>query len=116
MSRCRRGLLVLALMIPPLLVSCGSTTTKVDWSTRDEIPSDRLTTVMNAHYRGLGAMERYEYASASEAFREVHQLAPGWTPGTINLAIALLNQGGEAEIEAQRVLEWRGGRRAKIKH
>ena len=63
---------------------------------RDEIPPDQLATVVDAHYRGLGAMERYEYGAAVRAFREVHERAPGWTIGTINLAIALLNQGGEA--------------------
>ncbi len=56
---------------------------------------------MDAHYRGLGAMERYEYPVAAEAFREVHEKAPGWIPGSINLAIALLNQGGEAEAKAK---------------
>ncbi len=74
---------------------------KVDWATRDEIPPDQLSTVIDAHYRGLGAMERYEYEIAAHAFGEVHQKAPGWVPGAINLAIALLNQGGEAEARAK---------------
>ena len=68
---------------------------------RDEVPPGEFSAVMVAHYRGLGAMERYEYAVASGAFREVHRRAPGWTPGTINLAIALLNQGGESEEKAK---------------
>ena len=96
----RAVFLALALLIV-VLPSCGPTSPKVDWSTRDEIPPDQLTPAMEAHYRGLGAMERYEYARAAEAFREVRRLAPGWNPGTINLAIALLNQGGEAKAKAK---------------
>jgi hypothetical protein len=43
-------------------------------------------------------MERYEYDQAAEAFARVHERAPGWIPGSINLALALLNQtGNEAE-------------------
>lgn len=68
---------------------------------RDEIPPGQLAAVIDAHYRGLGAMERYEYREAARAFREVHERAPGWTIGTINLAIALLNQGGEAKERAK---------------
>ena len=97
MRKRRDGSCLLALMIGLVLSSCGPTTPKVDWATRDEIPPDQLPTVMEAHYRGLGAMERYEYAGAADAFREVHRLAPGWSAGAINLAIALLNQGGEAK-------------------
>ena len=67
---------------------------------RDEIPPDQLSAVLAAHYRGLGAMERYEYGTGIEAFREVHKRAPGWVAGSINLAIALLNEGGEAAEEA----------------
>ena len=68
---------------------------------RDEIPPDQLAAVIDAHYRGLGAMERYEYRAAASAFDEVHRRAPGWITGTINLAIALLNLGGEAEEKAK---------------
>ncbi len=39
-------------------------------------------------------MERYEYARATTAFRQVHREAPDWIPGSINLAIALLNDAG----------------------
>ncbi len=69
---------------------------------RDEIPPAELSAVMDAHFRGLGAMERYEYAAAAEAFRDIHRRAPSWIAGSINLAVALLNQGGEtAEKERQ---------------
>ena len=49
---------------------------------------------MAAHFKGLGYMEQYEYARGRRAFREVHRRAPGWIPGAINLAIALLNDSG----------------------
>ena len=39
-------------------------------------------------------MERYEYRAAAISFREVRKRAPGWIPGSINLAIALLNDSG----------------------
>ncbi len=61
---------------------------------KNEIPADQLDAVARAHFRGLGFMERYEYRKAVEAFREVHDRAPGWIPGSINLAIALLNDTG----------------------
>ena len=69
----------------------------------DGIPAAAADAVMTAHLRGLGLMERYEYPEAVDAFREVRRLAPGWTPGAINLAIALLNDDEprtEAEAEA----------------
>ena len=50
--------------------------------------------VMTAHFKGLGYMEQYKYAEAADCFREVRRLAPGWIPGSINLAIALLNPDG----------------------
>ena len=67
-----------------------------------EIPADQLASVLESHYRGLGAMERYEYTAAARAFGDVHARVPGWTIGTINFAIALLNQGGEAAEKAGR--------------
>ena len=57
---------------------------------------------MKAHFEGLGLMEQYEYAKAAEAFRSVHELAPGWIPGSINLAIALLNDTGVKVEEAKK--------------
>ncbi len=99
----KAGRLALAMAVGFVFISgsCGRPEPKVDWATRDEIPPDRLKAVMDAHFRGLGAIERYEYADAADAFREVHEKAPGWVPGSINLAIALLNQGGEAAAKAK---------------
>ena len=67
----------------------------------EDIPADHLEAVLDAHFDGLGRMERYEYPKAARAFREVIRLAPDWLPGRINLAIALLNQSGESEVEAE---------------
>ena len=63
---------------------------------------------MAAHFEGLGFMEQYEYRKAVEAFREVHELAPGWIPGSINLAIALLNDSGVKAEEAKKAGGGRG--------
>ena len=69
---------------------------------KDEIPSNELAAVMAAHYAGLGHMERYEYAEAMGAFRDVCKRAPGWIPGSINLAIALLNDSGVKAEKAKK--------------
>lgn len=61
---------------------------------KNEIPPDALQAVIKAHFTGLGYMEQYEYARATESFREVQRLAPGWIPGAVNLSIALLNDTG----------------------
>ncbi len=68
---------------------------------KNEIPPDQLEAVLRAHFQGLGFMERYEYPKAITAFREVHERAPGWIPGSINLAIALLNDSGTRTEEAK---------------
>jgi hypothetical protein len=60
----------------------------------DGIPPDRLDVILREHYRGLGFIERYDYEHAAEAFRKVHELAPQWIPGSINLAIALMHDPG----------------------
>lgn len=74
----------------------------------DSIPADQVEAVMSAHLQGLGHMERYEYDKAAEAFREVHERAPGWIAGSVNLAIALLNQTGD-EAETNRARGGSGG-------
>jgi tetratricopeptide (TPR) repeat protein len=55
-------------------------------------------------------MEQYKYRDAVNSFREVVSLAPGWSAGQINLAIALLNDTG-AEAEAAK--QSGGGRAAR---
>ncbi len=61
---------------------------------KDEIPPGELAAVMAKHFEGLGYMEQYKYPQAIQAFGEIHARAPGWIPGAINLAIALLNDTG----------------------
>lgn len=69
---------------------------------RDEIPPKEFDAALAAHLAGLGHMERYvEYPKAVERFREVHRRAPGFIPGSINLAIALLNSSGTVAEEAK---------------
>jgi len=75
---------------------------------RNEIPPDQLDAVVRAHFQGLGFMERYEYRKAANAFREVHERAPGWIPGSINLAISLLNDTG-TQAEATKKGKGSGG-------
>ena len=58
------------------------------------IPPDRLDAILREHYRGVEFIERYDYEHAAEAFPKVHELAPQWIPGSINLAIALMHQSG----------------------
>src|SRR4051812_2176755 len=68
---------------------------------RNEIPGDRLEAALEAHFRGVGFMEQYEYSKAVAEFRKVHELAPGWIPGAVNLAIALLNDTGSQDEAAK---------------
>lgn len=66
------------------------------------IPTDQLAAVLAAHREGVGQMERFQYNAAAASFRKVHELAPGWIPGSINLAIALLNSGGVVQEDARK--------------
>ncbi len=92
----------------------GPTRSSTDQKTplKNEIPADRLAEVLKAHQEGVGHMERFtEYPQAVEAFRKVHELAPGWIPGSINLAIALLNDSG-SKAEAAKENRGTGGESA----
>lgn len=110
----RADIVACAAMLIPLLGGCrgggggGETSPEAGQagqsspvSLKNEIPPEVLGDVLRAHQTGLGLMERYEYAQAAAAFREVHDKAPGWIPGSVNLAIALLNQGGEESEESE---------------
>jgi tetratricopeptide (TPR) repeat protein len=68
----------------------------------NEIPPAELPAVMAAHFKGVGFMEQYKYGEAAQAFREVRRRAPGWVPGSINLAIALLNDSGVKAEQAKK--------------
>ncbi len=69
---------------------------------KDEIPSSELAAVMAAHYRGLGNMERYEYRRGHRGVSRGAEACAGWIPGSINLAIALLNDSGVKAEEAKK--------------
>jgi tetratricopeptide (TPR) repeat protein len=73
----------------------------VDQSIED-LSGDDLDALMKAHFEGVGAMEQYRYNDAVQEFRKVHKLAPAWRAGTINLAIALLNDIGLKSEESKK--------------
>ncbi len=58
--------------------------------------------LLKAYLDGLGAMERYEYGRAAEAFRVTVKLDPGSDAAKINLAIALLNDTGVKAEESKK--------------
>src|SRR5262249_20133076 len=53
-------------------------------------PPDMLE-VLRINNQDVGLMEHFEFPEAAQTFQKVVQMAPGWTPAKINLAIALLN-------------------------
>ena len=55
-------------------------------------PQPDLTAAAAANTRGVGRIERYEYAEAEAEFAEAVRLAPDWLPARINLGIAQFNQ------------------------
>lgn len=65
------------------------------------LEGERLARFLDAHYRALGHMERYEYSDAADAFREVLALDPELASTKINLAIALLNDTGTKAEESK---------------
>lgn len=88
-----------------LLSACGQpenkTTPLTEKAVKDAAPEQNAK-LTEAHYRGLGHMERYEYTKAVADFRAVLALAPTWNPGAINLAIALLNDTGAQKEDAKK--------------
>jgi FG-GAP-like repeat/Tetratricopeptide repeat/ASPIC and UnbV len=50
-----------------------------------------MAAALAANNKGIGLMEQFQYQPAADAFETVVALAPNWTPGRINLGIALLN-------------------------
>ena len=82
----------------------------------EDIPVDQLGPILEAHYRGVGFMERFNYTEAAEAFREVHRRAPQWIPASINLAIALIYRGNpRPEVESHATEEQATTRPASIR-
>jgi tetratricopeptide (TPR) repeat protein len=59
---------------------------------RPTTPQPDTGAVMGANARGIGRMERFEYAEAQKEFEEASRLDRDWLPAQINLGIALFNQ------------------------
>ncbi|MFL5245453.1 MAG: FG-GAP-like repeat-containing protein [Gemmataceae bacterium] len=64
-------------------------------------PQANMIAVLEANNIGVAHMEQYQYGNAIQAFEKVVDMAPDWTPGQINLGIALLNEQGTAEAKAK---------------
>ena len=104
-----RSLLFLTLVSAFIPIGCG-------WGSKPEQPKGsagkaeaaaslegvRLAEFLDAHNRGLGYMERFEYTDASKAFRKALELSPSSNPMKINLAIALLNDTGNKAEESKK--------------
>jgi hypothetical protein len=69
---------------------------------RAPLEGTRLVAFLDAHTRGLGYMEQFEYAKATQAFRQALELAPDSIPTKVNLAIALLNDTGNKAEDAKK--------------
>ncbi len=100
--RIRKGLAVVASLCALMASGCGWFTSKpaappAPAVLKDEIPPENLAAFVEAHQEGLGYMERYDYPKARVAFQKAHDLAPGLIAGSINLAIATLNDTGTQE-------------------
>jgi hypothetical protein len=83
--------LFLLLVVPGTYVGCERRNTSH--------PATDMAAVLHTNNTGVGWMEQFEYAKAVKAFRDVVQLAPEWTPGRINLGIALLNNATAPDLE-----------------
>ncbi len=71
----------------------------VGWNRwRGKKDATNLAAALELNARGVGHMEQYEYEKAEALFRQVTRIAPDWTPGWINLGIALLNQDKEPQL------------------
>lgn len=91
--------LVAFMVIAPLVPGCGcrGTPGPPPPPLVDAIPPENLPAFTKAHLEGLGYMEQFKYPQAIVAFRKAHELAPGLIAGSINLAIATLNDTGTQE-------------------
>lgn len=50
-----------------------------------------MAAVYSVNNRGVGLMEQFDYVAAAKEFERVMLMAPDWSPGHVNLGIALLN-------------------------
>ncbi len=60
-------------------------------------PAADLTAAVAANTRGVGLMNKFEYAKAAEAFGQAEAAVPDWLPAKINRGIALYNLGGGSD-------------------
>jgi tetratricopeptide (TPR) repeat protein len=65
-------------------------------------PPPDMAKVIELNDRGVGYMDRFQYAEAAREFEQITKIAPDWIPGRINFAIALFNQGGKAQAEKEK--------------
>jgi tetratricopeptide (TPR) repeat protein len=91
------GALAWWLLRPPALGPAAAQASRALVSGASQGASTDLAAVLPLNNRGVGLMERFEYASAVRVFEQVVGKAPAWLPGRINLGIALLNAGGTSE-------------------
>ena len=54
----------------------------------------KMSEALELNNRGVAYMEQFKFKEAADEFAKVVEVAPDWTPGQINLAIALYNKGG----------------------
>jgi Flp pilus assembly protein TadD len=95
---------VLLVVLLAVLGAAGYAGWRFLWTPPQTHPPVDLAKVLEANNRGVAHMDRYEFQEAVAAFEKVAELAPDWTPGRINLGIALLNLGrgvnGEDQAQA----------------
>src|SRR5579884_3112207 len=89
-DRPSRWLVPVILVAAVLLLAAGAAA--YFWFRRTPPPPQDLVGAMTANTRGVGQMERFDYAAAQKEFEEAARLAPDWLPARINLGIALFNQ------------------------
>lgn len=73
----------------------------VGWQWWKRPGADR-SKLLELNSRGVGYMDRYQFQNAADTFEEVVKAAPDWTPGKINLGIALLNVGNNPSDPKER--------------
>jgi tetratricopeptide (TPR) repeat protein len=81
----------IGLLIAVIAAGAGVLGWRAGWFRSAGVSPD-MAKVAALNNRGVGLMETFEYAEASELFEQVVALAPSWQPGRINLAISLIHR------------------------
>ena len=105
-----QGFLPLALLTCFLVAGCGNNESPQKLTAKGSgassasgpLEGERLARFLDAHTRGLGHMERFEYPDAVKAFGEALGLSPDSIPMKINLSIALLNDTGNKAEQSKK--------------